>query len=113
MMMKNKLKSNLIPNWNFGPLKKNCANVNFIAREIIKKWPESEKIIQITKNKKFHESKFLSLDINKAKKELNWKPRLDFNETIQLTVDWYKNYFSKNKLKDISIRQIEYFINKK
>ena len=31
-------------------------------------------------------------NIKKAKKELNWKPKLSFKETIELTVDWYKSH---------------------
>ena len=61
-----------------------------------------------------HESKFLSLNINKAKKELNWRPRLSFDETIKLTVDWYKNFLIKKKdVNKITSYQIEYYINKR
>ena len=28
---------------------------------------------------------------NKIKKELNWKPKINFSEGIKLTFDWYNN----------------------
>jgi CDP-glucose 4,6-dehydratase len=32
------------------------------------------------------------LDINKAKFQLGWEPRMDIDQCIELTVDWYKKY---------------------
>ena len=61
-----------------------------------------------------YESKFLYLNINKAKKELKWKPKLNFNETIRLTVDWYKNFLiNKKNIVSLTSSQIDYYINKK
>ena len=65
------------------------------------------------KNKKFYESKLLSLNIKKAEKELSWRPKLSFNETIEMTVNWYKNYFSNNNIEKITKSQIEFYSNKK
>ena len=52
------------------------------------------------KNKKkniFFESKLLKLNSNKAKKILKWKCILSFNETIRMTVLWYKNFYKTKK----------------
>ena len=46
-------------------------------------------------------------DSKKAKKELNWKPKINFNEGIKLTFDWYYNnkiYYNSLKKKDIHKR---------
>ncbi len=106
-----KLKSNLIPSWNFGPHKRNCKKVKFIVQLLVSEWGNKQKII-FKKNKDFHESKFLSLNCNKAKKELQWKPRLNLSETINLTVNWYKHYFNQNNLDSITNNQIEFFTDK-
>jgi CDP-glucose 4,6-dehydratase len=37
-----------------------------------------------------HEASLLSISIDKAYHLLKWFPRMDFDETICLTVDWYK-----------------------
>ena len=110
-LINKKLKSNLIPSWNFGPHKRNCKKVKFIVQLLVSEWGNKQKII-FKKNKDFHESKFLSLNCNKAKKELQWKPRLNLSETINLTVNWYKHYFNQNNLDSITNNQIEFFTDK-
>jgi CDP-glucose 4,6-dehydratase len=65
----------------------------------------------IKRSNNFKEAKLLVLNINKSKKELKWKPRLSLNETIELTVNWYKNYFANKKMSKITIEQIENFKN--
>ncbi len=111
-LMKKELKSSLDPSWNFGPYKKNCKKVLSIVKLLSREWSEDKIKINIKKNKKFHESKLLSLNIDKAYKELGWKPRLNLDETIHFTIDWYKSFFSKDDLEDITNYQIEYFIEK-
>ncbi len=102
------LKISTYPSWNFGPEKKNCKNVSQVVEKILADWPIRKKII--IKKDKMHESKFLSLNITKAKKELNWKPRLSFPQTISFTVDWYKNYFKQNNMRKITSDQINQYM---
>ena len=53
-------------------------------------------------------------DISKAKKILNWKARLNLNETIEFVVDWYKNLHKYNKnIHEITSKQIIQFMEKK
>ncbi len=111
-LMEKRLKSNLIPSWNFGPLKKNCKTVHSIVKLLVKEWGEKKQKIDFKRSKKFYESQLLSLNITKAKKELSWEPRLSLSETIKFTVEWYKFYFSKKKTEEISNNQIDYYINK-
>ncbi len=111
-LLNNSLKKNILPNWNFGPRTKNCKTVKKIANLAIANW--GNKNIKFITNKKrtYYESKFLSLNISKANKELNWHPRLNLEETIKLTVDWYKNYYKSNKSENFTYEQIQYFLNK-
>ena len=111
-LMNKELKSNLIPNWNFGPHKKNCKKVHAIVRLLIKEWGEKKQKVVLKRNKNFHESQLLSLNIEKAKKELLWEPRLTLNETVKFTVDWYKYYFFDSRTEDISSYQIDYYTDK-
>ena len=55
------------------------------------------------------ESEKLFLNIDKAKKELNWIPSLNLEQTIDLTVAWYKNYFADNNMSFITQDQINFF----
>ena len=67
---------------------------------------------RLRKKSNYHEAKLLSLNIEKAKKELNWKPRLKLDETIKLTVDWYKYYFENKNIERFTENQIEFYLNK-
>lgn len=111
MLLNNKIKSNIYPSWNFGPEKKNCKTVIKLVRKFLSFWPISRKIY-LEKKIKMHESKYLSLNINKSFKELNWKPKLSFDETVKTTVEWYKLYLEKNNLRNKTMSQIEFFLNK-
>ena len=96
LLINRKLPCSIKPNWNFGPNPSNCKTVLHVVNKIISLWGVNKKI-NIIKNKKFKESKLLMLSIQKAKKELNWYPRLTFEETIKMTVDWYKLFFSNGQ----------------
>lgn len=112
-LLKQEIKIDLLPNWNLGPEIINCKNVEYITKLVLDHWGNSNIKIKINKFKNYHESKFLSLNIQKAKNELGWSPRLNLNETIKMTVDWYKfNYNNNKKIESFTDSQIEYFLNK-
>ena len=52
------------------------------------------------------------LNSKKANKEIKWKPKLNFDDTIRLTVEWYKSYYNKKNLEKITKKQIEFFLKK-
>ena len=95
--------------FNFGPDLHNSKRVFSIIQEIKKRWN-----IKIKKsNLKFKETKLLSLNCNKAKKILKWKPVLNFQQTVKLTIDWYDKFYSKQHEIDSLMRsQINYFVSK-
>ena len=81
------------------------------SKKIILLWGE-EKKINILEKSKFKESKLLMLSNLKARKELDWYPRLSFDETVRMTVNWYKNFFSLEDMEDFTRKQIDFFSNK-
>jgi dTDP-glucose 4,6-dehydratase len=50
----------------------------------------SEKLITFVKDRAGHDLRY-AIDSTKLQEELNWKPSLQFEEGIELTVDWYLN----------------------
>ena len=96
--------------FNFGPSTNKDYNVGDCLREIKKNW-SGIKWNKLAKKKKFKEAGLLKLNSAKAYKELRWKTRLNFSETIKLTADWYKKYYSKNR-RVITNNQIEYYLRK-
>ena len=62
--------------------------------------------INFVKDRPGHDIRY-ALNSNKIKKELNWKPKINFSEGIKLTFDWYNNnkmYYNSLKKKDIHKR---------
>tara|TARA_E500000331_G_C17242781_1_gene707726 strand:- start:806 stop:1873 length:1068 start_codon:yes stop_codon:yes gene_type:complete len=110
-LINNRISNRTKPHWNFGPNKNNFKTVFEVTKNILYVWKIKKKI-KIKKNKNFKETKILKLNNNKSLNELNWKPTLNFNETIQLTVDWYKALKSNKDLEKITIKQIKFFVKK-
>jgi len=40
-----------------------------------------------------HEAKMLLVDSTKARRKLGWKPRWDAQKTLEMTANWYRNYY--------------------
>ena len=62
--------------------------------------------INFIKDRPGHDVRY-ALNSNKIKKELNWKPKINFSQGIKLTFDWYYNnkmYYNSLKKKDIHKR---------
>jgi len=75
--------------WNFGPEPDEIYKVKDIVEQIISLWGSGE-WEDISNKEELHEAHLLMLDIHKAKKKLGWTPKLNINQTLKLSVDWYK-----------------------
>jgi CDP-glucose 4,6-dehydratase len=69
-------------------------------------------------SEKLHEAGLLKLDITKAVNFLGWKPKLNFEETIQFTIQGYQEELnpiaigSLNNIYDCRVKQIESYCTK-
>ena len=75
--------------FNFGPALEDTCTVEELVNFAIKSWGNGKYKPAQTKNKP-HEAGLLMLNINKAKKELDWKPKWNCQEAIEKTIEWYK-----------------------
>ena len=110
-LMTNKLNNKIVPNWNFGPNINNIKSVKEIANKSLKLWNVKKKIL-FRNDKKFKEVNFLMLNSNKAKREIFWKPKLNFDDTMKLTVDWYKSFHKNENLEEVTKQQIQFFLKR-
>ena len=90
--------------WNFGPNPDSIATVLDVAILIDKGFDsplgaEGISYPPLGAGGSLHEAKLLMLDISKARFELGWKPKLNIDQTVALTIDWYKRYKSEDVLK--------------
>lgn len=77
--------------WNFGPRAESISTVWDVATKVVQNYGSGE-LRDLSDPNALHEAKLLMLDISKAKFRLDWEPRMDLNQTVALTVDWYKKY---------------------
>lgn len=104
-MMENPI--NYCEGWNFGPNLDAIVNVWEVAEKIVKNYGKGN-LKDISDPNALHEAKLLLLDITKSRFELGWKPTLTIDESIELTVEWYKRYINEDVYK-LCIEQINKF----
>ena len=118
--------------WNFGPHAESIATVWDVATKVVKNYfsPEikgakegrddelstinyqlSTHLRDLSNPNDLHEAKLLMLDISKAKFQLGWEPQLNIDQTVELTVDWYKRYKTE-EVYSVCLSQIKKFVDK-
>ena len=77
--------------FNFGPLLEQEINVETLVKNLAKNWGEDAKYI--IEDSKLKEKNFLKVDSSKAFKKLGWSPVFSFNESLEMTSNWYKIFY--------------------
>ncbi|MHA8083447.1 CDP-glucose 4,6-dehydratase [Aquirufa sp. A-Brett2-15D] len=96
--------------YNFGPQSEDALSVEEMVQLAIDSWGSGEYQVENESNQP-HEAGLLKLDISKVKSELNWVPKMNAIETISLTLDWYREFYNKEKnICDFSSQQINHFL---
>ncbi len=80
--------------WNFGPRAESISTVWEVASKVVSHYG-SGTLRDLSDPNALHEAKLLMLDISKAKFRLGWEPRMDIDQTVALTVDWYRRYLTE------------------
>jgi CDP-glucose 4,6-dehydratase len=83
--------------WNFGPDFRESKTVLELAIELGKIWGVSGNPALVGESDISNEVNFLLLDSSKARSKLNWSDRLNFNESIKWTGEWYINYIKNSE----------------
>ncbi len=94
--------------YNFGPYPEDHVTVQQLVELVLTKWEREGEWNNIGNELQPHEAHLLKLDISKAETELNWHPKLNANEAIEWTIEWYK--CSNQNKTEFTFQQIkEYF----
>ena len=75
--------------WNFGPNLTDAISVRDLVGRMSAAWPRVRTQIAAQTGAP-HEARLLRLDNTKARDRLGWTPALALDETIELTVKWYR-----------------------
>ena len=88
--------------YNFGPKTDQVKTVLELLKNLGISWGynNEDEMLDIYENNDFKEAGLLKLNCDKAMHDLNWYPILDFDQTINMTSSWYKNFY-KTKNRDV------------
>ena len=93
--------------FNFGPDNTDLQTVENLVEESLQYWPGSwennaEKNVP-------HEAGILGLEIEKAHSLLGWKPKLEFTESVRLTLEWYRKVHEGASPIETTMEQIRFY----
>ena len=97
--------------FNFGPNTSDALSVEEMVKSSILSWGSGSFQPLVDSNSP-HEAGLLKLDISKAINELNWMPVFNASTAIEITINWYKCYYSGINASELMKLDIEYYQNK-
>lgn len=98
--------------FNFGPHPDHTKSVEVLAKGLLERWGDHTDRIELDSTPQPKEASLLNLDITKAGQQLGWTPRLSFEETVNITTDWYRDrHINGMDARTIMQRDIRYFEN--
>lgn len=97
--------------WNVGPNPESEVTVHVLAEVMRRMWSDKAKIEIDPSSATAPESQILRLDIGKAKKEMGWQPKWDFDATIVRTVFWYQSYYRGDDMLRVTDAQTDEYMD--
>ncbi len=91
--------------WNFGPRPDDRMTVEELVKMSAELWGVPDLVTTFNSNN-LHESRLLSLNIDKAVTRLNWSPNWDVQSSLIETINWYKSWHQGVDMLNYSIKQI-------
>lgn len=111
LIIKKMIESNLNGIWNVGP----DSNILITVKEIADRfsrymdnqslWKEDD-----VPNLSFAETELLSLNSQKIRRELSWEPKLDVDDSVKWTGEWYKGVLSGTDPAKLTSDQISQYL---
>jgi CDP-glucose 4,6-dehydratase len=97
--------------WNFGPGEAAAQPVGWVVERLASLWGDGLRWEQ-ERNQHPHEAQMLRLDCSKARQRLGWRPRLDLEQTLGWTVEWYQAYQAgPESVRDMTKAQIRRYLS--
>ncbi len=84
--------------FNFGPNAQVERTVIELVSAMSEYWSDVKWEVESNPNGGMSEANLLRLNCDKAASLLDWKPTLMFEETVQLTADWYRTFYTSPAL---------------
>lgn len=94
--------------WNIGPEHGDDRPVVKVAEAMVAALGIGKVVCEEVANGP-HEANLLQLDCEKARSKLGWRPRLNFDKSIQFTAEWYAAWHQGRDMVDFTRAQIAAF----
>ena len=103
-------------NFNFGPDKSSNKTVKELIEGLSLRWGFNDvsESYSVNQTDEFHEAGLLQLDCSKAKEKIDWLPNLSFDQMINFSSDWYREFYKSNDIEEMVItseNQIKSYID--
>jgi CDP-glucose 4,6-dehydratase len=97
--------------WNFGPSNQSIKTVLELTNLIKTLWQDVDVEVEQNVNQP-HESNLLHLSIDKAQSLLKWEPKLNFDQAVMQTGEWYSRVKNGEDPRLVTQEQIATFMTK-
>lgn len=98
--------------WNFGPSIESIKTVKELTEKTIKILGKGSLSIGEIDYQK-HEASLLHLNCDKSNFQLGWNPVWSFEQTVNTTIEWYKNYIKGKDPLELSLNDICKFMEER
>lgn len=98
--------------WNFGPSDEDNCSVQEVVDLLISGWGDAARWEREASDQP-HEANLLKLDCSKAHTQLGWRPGWSLDVAIQKIVEWQKAYQANQNMQELSLAQINDYMNSK
>jgi CDP-glucose 4,6-dehydratase len=92
--------------WNFGPDDTDARPVEWLANRVCELWGPPASWSNAADNDQPHEAGFLRLNCDKAKSRLGWQPRMNLQQALAWTVNWYRGFQQGDDVRTLTEQQI-------
>lgn len=97
--------------WNFGPDADGARSVGDVAQIAAEAWGGRARLVERIDPSAPHEAGLLTLNSDLAKAELGWSPRLDLEQSVALTIDWWREALAGRDLRATTLAQIDRYVS--
>lgn len=99
--------------FNFGPSSDAVHTVEDVVTSLGRYWDGFSSVIVKNNKPSMSECTLLKLSCDKALAYLKWRATLNFDETIRLTAEWYRDFYKKRDRADsLTEKQIQFYCDK-
>jgi CDP-glucose 4,6-dehydratase len=91
--------------WNFGPEEGDVHSVKYVVENFARCWGVSDSWTSDAKVYA-HEEPVLQLDSSKSMEQLEWRPCLPIQTSIEWVADWFRHFLDGCDARELCLRQI-------